>query len=164
MNAASQEAGLAFRFHLVTNQQENNRMTKRLVFIAISAIAFALFFVSCSSNSLSELKTTDIITGTGAQAVKGTSVTVHYTGWLYKDGHRGKKFDSSLEAGQPFTFKLGAGEVIEGWDRGVEGMRVGGKRELVIPSRLGYGEKGAPPDIPPNAVLDFEVQLLDVQH
>ena len=91
-------------------------------------------------------------------------MTVHYTGWLYKNGRRGKKFDSSLDSGQPFTFQLGAGEVIEGWDRGVEGMRVGGKRELIIPSQMGYGEAGAPPEIPPHAILNFEVQLLDVQH
>jgi FKBP-type peptidyl-prolyl cis-trans isomerase FkpA len=138
-------------------------MIIRTIVTAALAIAIALFFVSCSGNSLSELKTTDIVTGTGAQAIKGASITVHYTGWLYKNGHRGKKFDSSLDAGQPFTFKLGAGEVIEGWDQGIEGMRVGGKRNLLIPARMGYGEKGAPPDIPPNAVLDFEVQLLDVQ-
>jgi len=127
-------------------------------------MALALCFVCCSGNAVSELKSNDIIVGTGGQAVKGATVTVHYTGWIYKSGHRGKKFDSSLDSGQPFSFKLGAGEVIEGWDRGVEGMRVGGKRELIIPSRMGYGEKGAPPDIPPNSVLDFEVQLLDVQH
>jgi FKBP-type peptidyl-prolyl cis-trans isomerase len=143
--------------------QEYNLMTKRLVFIAAFSIALALCFVCCSGNSVSELKTNDIVAGTGAQAVKGTTVTVHYTGWLYKSGRRGKKFDSSLDAGQPFSFKLGAGEVIEGWDRGVEGMRVGGKRELIIPAGMGYGEKGAPPDIPPNSVLDFEVQLLDVK-
>ncbi|HTY61036.1 MAG TPA: FKBP-type peptidyl-prolyl cis-trans isomerase [Acidobacteriota bacterium] len=119
---------------------------------------------SCSNRAPSELKLNDIIAGTGAQAVKGCKVTVHYTGWLYKDGHRGKKFDSSLDSGQPFTFTLGTGEVIEGWDRGVEGMRVGGKRELIIPAQLGYGRAGAPPDIPPDATLNFEVQLLDVQH
>jgi FKBP-type peptidyl-prolyl cis-trans isomerase len=144
--------------------QESNLMKKKLLFTATFAFALILFFVSCSGRSLSELKTNDIIIGTGGQAIKGTTVTVHYTGWLYKNGHHGKKFDSSLDAGQPFTFKLGSGEVIEGWDRGIEGMRVGGKRELIIPSHLGYGEKGAPPDIPPNSVLDFEVQLLEVQH
>jgi peptidylprolyl isomerase len=134
---------------------------------SISAIAFALaialLLAGCSGNSSSELKTTDIVAGTGAQAVKGSTVTVHYTGWLYRNGFRGKKFDSSLDAGQPFPFKLGAGEVIEGWDRGIEGMRVGGKRELIIPPNLAYGEAGAPPAIPPNATLDFEVQLLEVQ-
>jgi len=127
-------------------------------------LALALFMASCASSSLSDLKTNDIIVGSGAQAVKGSTVTVHYTGWLYKNGHRGKKFDSSLDFGQPFTFKLGAGEVIEGWDRGIEGMRIGGKRELIIPPQMGYGDPGAPPDIPPRAILSFEVQLLDVQH
>jgi FKBP-type peptidyl-prolyl cis-trans isomerase FkpA len=164
MNAVDQEIDLAFRANFTRILQENDLMIKRLIFTTAFAIALALFFVSCSGSSLSELKTTDVVTGTGAQAIKGASVTVHYTGWLYKDGHRGKKFDSSLDAGHPFAFKLGAGEVIEGWDRGVEGMRVGGKRELLIPSSLGYGESGAPPDIPPNSVLDFEIQLLDVQH
>ena len=126
-----------------------------------SALALSL---SCSGSPVSNLKTNDIVVGTGAQAVKGATLTLHYTGWLYVDGRRGKKFDSSLDSGQPFTFKLGAGEVIEGWDRGIEGMRVGGKRELIIPPGLGYGERGAPPDIPPNSALNFEVQLLAVQH
>jgi FKBP-type peptidyl-prolyl cis-trans isomerase len=134
-----------------------------LLFAAALLLALAPFLTSCSSNSVSDLKTTDIVAGTGAQAVKGSTVTVHYTGWLYKNGRRGKKFDSSLDSGQPFSFKLGAGEVIEGWDRGIEGMRVGGKRDLLIPPNLGYGESGAPPEIPSNAVLNFEVQLLDVQ-
>jgi FKBP-type peptidyl-prolyl cis-trans isomerase len=138
-------------------------MTKKSLSAATLALAFTLLLISCSTSSTSALKTTDIIVGTGAQAVKGATITVHYTGWLYKSAHRGKKFDSSLDAGQPFTFKLGAGEVIEGWDRGIEGMRIGGKRELIIPSQLAYGEKGAPPDIPPDSILDFEVQLLDVQ-
>ena len=127
-------------------------------------LALAFFMASCAGSSLSDLKTDDIIVGSGAQAVKGSIVTVHYTGWLYKNGHRGKKFDGSLDSGQPFTFKLGAGEVIEGWDRGIEGMRIGGKRELIIPPQMGYGDSGAPPDIPPGAILSFEVQLLDVQH
>jgi FKBP-type peptidyl-prolyl cis-trans isomerase len=127
-------------------------------------LALAFILASCTSNSLQDLKTNDIIVGSGAQALKGNTVTVHYTGWLYKNGHRGKKFDSSLNSGQPFTFKLGAGEVIEGWDRGIAGMRIGGKRELTIPPQMGYGDSGAPPDIPPRAILSFEVQLLDVQH
>ena len=127
-------------------------------------MALAFVMAACAGNSLSDLKTNDIIVGTGAQAVKGSNATVHYTGWLYKNGRRGKKFGSSLDSEQPFTFKLGAGEVIEGWDRGIEGMRVGGKRELIIPPQMGYGNTGAPPDIPPRAILSFEVQLLDVQH
>ena len=138
-------------------------MTIKSLSAASLGLALAFFLISCSGSSMSELKTIDIVVGTGAQAVKGASVTVHYTGWLYKNGHRGKKFESSLDAAQPYMFKLGAGDVIEGWDRGIEGMRVGGKRELIMPPQLGYGEKGAPPDIPPNAILDFEVQLLEVQ-
>jgi FKBP-type peptidyl-prolyl cis-trans isomerase len=132
------------------------------VFAPLLALAFIM--ASCADNSLSDLKTNDIIVGSGAQAVQGSTVTVHYTGWLYKNGHRGKKFDSSLDSGQPFTFKLGAGEVIGGWDRGIKGMRIGGKRELIIPPQMGYGDSGVPPDIPPRAILCFEVQLLDVQH
>ena len=138
-------------------------MTIKSLSAAALGLAIAFLLISCSSSSLSELKTNDIVVGAGGQAVKGATVTVHYTGWLYKNGRRGKKFDSSLDAAQPYTFKLGAGEVIEGWDRGIEGMRVGGKRELIIPSNLAYGKAGAPPDIPSNAVLEFEVQLLEVQ-
>lgn len=144
--------------------QEKDRMTKYQLSAFALTLALALIAASCAGKNVSDLTTNDIVAGSGAQAVKGSNVTVHYTGWLYKNGRRGKKFDSSLDSGQPFTFQLGAGEVIEGWDRGVEGMRVGGKRELIIPSEMGYGETGAPPEIPPNATLSFEVQLLDVQH
>ena len=139
-------------------------MTRSPLYFLAFVVAFALIMTSCAGKPVSDLTTNDIITGAGAQAVQGSKVTVHYTGWLYKNGRRGKKFDSSLDSGQPFTFQLGAGEVIQGWDRGVEGMRVGGKRGLIIPPQMGYGEAGAPPEIPPNAILDFEVQLLDVQH
>jgi FKBP-type peptidyl-prolyl cis-trans isomerase len=139
-------------------------MTRYQLCTLAPLLALAFIMGSCAGNSLSDLKTNDIIVGIGAQAVKGSNVTVHYTGWLYKNEHRGKKFDSSLDSGQPFTFKLGAGEVIEGWDRGIEGMRIGGKRELIIPPQMGYGDSGAPPDIPPRAILSFEVQLLDVRH
>ncbi len=103
-------------------------------------------------------KVEDIVTGTGPEAVSGKDVEVHYTGWLLD----GTRFDSSV-GGSPFTFRLGAGEVIEGWDRGVAGMRVGGKRKLTLPPELGYGSRGAPPDIPPNATLVFEVELLGVR-
>ncbi len=97
--------------------------------------------------------------GTGPEAKAGENVTVHYTGWLTD----GTKFDSSLDRGQPFSFALGAGQVIKGWDEGVAGMKVGEKRKLVIPSNLGYGDRGAGNVIPPNATLIFEVQLLGVQ-
>lgn len=100
----------------------------------------------------------DIEVGDGDEAVPGRLVKVHYTGWLTD----GTKFDSSLDRGQPFSFQLGAGQVIRGWDKGVEGMKVGGKRKLTIPSDMAYGKRGAGGVIPPNAVLVFEVELLDV--
>jgi FKBP-type peptidyl-prolyl cis-trans isomerase FkpA len=106
----------------------------------------------------SGLQYIDLIVGTGATAQAGQTVTVHYTGWL----ENGKKFDSSVDRGQPFSFPLGAGRVIKGWDEGVQGMKVGGKRKLIIPSNLGYGGRGAGGVIPPNATLIFEVQLLGV--
>ena len=105
------------------------------------------------------LKYTDDQVGTGAEAVAGKTAVVHYTGWLMN----GTKFDSSLDRNQPFSFPLGAGQVIKGWDEGVQGMKVGGKRTLVIPPELGYGSRGAGGVIPPNATLKFEVQLLDVR-
>jgi peptidylprolyl isomerase len=134
----------------------------RIVFAAAMLAACAVLLYACSSNEPSELKTIDLVVGTGDPAVKGATLTMHYTGWLYKNGKRGKKFDSSLDSGQPFTFRLGAGEVIEGWDFGIESMKVGGKRELIVPAKLGYGSQGAPPSIPPNSTLDFEVQLLAI--
>lgn len=98
--------------------------------------------------------------GTGAEAKSGAVVQVHYTGWLYERGEKGSKFDSSLDRGEPFEFNLGAGQVIQGWDEGVAGMKEGGKRELIIPPQMGYGARGAGGVIPPNATLIFEVQLL----
>jgi len=110
------------------------------------------------SDAATELQITDTVVGTGAEAKAGDTVTVNYTGWLTD----GTKFDSSLDSGQPFQFPLGAGMVIKGWDQGVAGMKVGGKRELIIPPSLGYGAEGAGGVIPPNATLKFEVELLDV--
>ncbi|HXC14061.1 MAG TPA: FKBP-type peptidyl-prolyl cis-trans isomerase [Stellaceae bacterium] len=109
------------------------------------------------------LKYTDNKIGDGAVATAGSKVSVHYTGWLSKDGAKGAKFDSSLDRGQPFDFTLGAHQVIAGWDEGVAGMKVGGERTLVIPPELGYGARGAGGVIPPNATLIFDVQLLKVQ-
>ena len=108
----------------------------------------------------SGLQYEDTVTGTGDTAQAGNDVTVHYTGWLYADGKKGSKFDSSKDRNDPFSFSLGAGMVIRGWDEGVQGMKVGGTRVLVIPPELGYGARGAGGVIPPNATLMFEVELL----
>jgi FKBP-type peptidyl-prolyl cis-trans isomerase FkpA len=110
----------------------------------------------------SGLQYDDTVLGTGELAAAGQSVSVHYTGWLYNDGTKGAKFDSSKDRNDPFQFELGAGMVIRGWDEGVQGMRVGGTRVLVIPPQLGYGARGAGGVIPPDATLMFEVELLDV--
>lgn len=104
------------------------------------------------------LKIEEVVVGTGAEAVTGKKVGVHYTGWLTD----GTKFDSSVDRGSPFSFKLGGGQVIRGWDEGVAGMRIGGKRKLTIPPDLGYGARGAGAVIPPNATLVFDVELLSV--
>ncbi len=113
---------------------------------------------------MAELKKIDVIAGAGAEARPGP-VHVHYTGWLHdpsKADGRGTKFDSSVDRGSPFQFLLGAGQVIRGWDEGVAGMKVGGKRTLIIPPELGYGARGAGGVIPPNATLVFDVELLKV--
>jgi len=107
----------------------------------------------------SGLKYTDEVVGTGKQPQPGQTAIVHYTGWTLD----GKKFDSSKDKNQPFQFPLGAGRVIKGWDEGVATMKVGGKRILIVPPELGYGARGFPPVIPPNATLKFEVELLDVR-
>jgi FKBP-type peptidyl-prolyl cis-trans isomerase FkpA len=110
----------------------------------------------------SGLQYEDVKEGAGAAAAAGCNATVHYTGWLYERGAAGPKFDSSKDRDSPFRFPLGAGKVIRGWDEGVQGMKVGGVRRLVIPAELGYGARGAPGAIPPNATLLFEVELLGV--
>jgi FKBP-type peptidyl-prolyl cis-trans isomerase len=111
------------------------------------------------TEDVTKLKIEDIKKGTGATAEKDKLVTVHYTGWLTD----GTKFDSSKDRGEPFMFPLGAGQVIPGWDEGVQGMKVGGIRKLIIPPDMGYGDQGAGDTIPPGATLVFEVELLDVQ-
>lgn len=114
-----------------------------------------------------ELVKNDVVVGTGEAITRGQTAVVHYTGWLYEPAapdHKGKKFDSSRDRGQPFRFPIGGGRVIQGWDQGVAGMQVGGQRTLVIPAALGYGESGAGGGvIPPNATLLFEVELLAIE-
>lgn len=114
---------------------------------------------SATASSTDQLQVTDEKVGTGAEAVAGKTVTVNYVGTLTN----GTKFDSSYDRNQPFSFQLGAGQVIKGWDQGVVGMKVGGKRKLVIPPDLGYGAQGAGDKIPPNSTLVFEIELLDVK-
>jgi FKBP-type peptidyl-prolyl cis-trans isomerase FkpA len=119
-----------------------------------------------ADSGITSLQSQDITPGTGTEATKGRTVRVHYTGWLYDanaTNNRGREFDSSRTRNEPFEFRLGGGEVIQGWDEGVAGMKVGGTRVLTIPPRLGYGAQGAGGVIPPNATLVFEVELLDVR-
>lgn len=117
-------------------------------------------------SNITDLQKTDVQVGAGAEAAAGQQVTVHYTGWLYdasKDDKKGTKFDSSRDRNEPFAFRLGAGQVIAGWDQGVAGMKIGGQRTLVIPPGMGYGARGAGGVIPPNATLVFDVELLGVK-
>ena len=111
----------------------------------------------------SGLQITDTLVGKGASPKPGQTCVMHYTGWLYENGVKGKKFDSSVDRGQPFEFAIAQGQVIKGWDEGVATMKVGGKRTLIIPPALGYGARGAGGAIPPNATLIFDVELLGVK-
>jgi FKBP-type peptidyl-prolyl cis-trans isomerase len=143
------------------------RFACAILALAIAAAVPLLGRVDAATNQVIEmpngLKYTDTKTGDGAAATPGNKVSVHYTGWLYNNGAKGAKFDSSVDRGQPFQFTLGAHQVIAGWDEGVAGMKVGGKRTLIIPPELGYGARGAGGVIPPNATLMFDVELLGVQ-
>ena len=115
------------------------------------------------NKTASGLSYEDTQVGTGATATAGQTCVMHYTGWLWTNGAKGSKFDSSVDRGKPFSFKLGAGQVIRGWDEGVAGIQIGGKRTLLIPPELGYGARGAGGVIPPNATLLFEVELLELR-
>lgn len=153
----------------------------RYINIVKSILAFSIFLFNIDlafaesqisqkeiklEKNITSLIIKDTVLGNGRQAEKGLAVTVHYTGWLYdlnqKDG-KGKKFDSSLDRNDPFVFNLGAGQVIRGWDDGVDGMKIHGKRTLIIPPDMGYGSRGAGGVIPPNATLIFDVELLGVK-
>jgi FKBP-type peptidyl-prolyl cis-trans isomerase len=149
---------------------------KRLTFIPLAALlgASTLLFSACSqaelpaakASNVNELMQIEVKAGEGAVASAGQMVSVHYTGWLYDEAapeHKGKKFDSSRDRNRAFDFPLGAGQVIKGWDVGVQGMKVGGSRTLVIPPEFGYGARGAGGVIPPNATLVFDVELLEVK-
>ncbi len=117
-------------------------------------------------SNITSLQIVDTKVGGGPQATSGRDITVHYTGWLYDEkaaGHHGRKFDSSRDRNEPFSFRLGGGQVIRGWDEGFAGMKVGGLRTLVIPPDMGYGQRGAGGVIPPGATLVFDVELLDVR-
>jgi peptidylprolyl isomerase len=127
------------------------------------APSMAMAQVGKTMTTSSGLQITDSKVGTGAAPKSGQTCVMHYTGWLYENGAKGKKFDSSVDRGQPFEFPLGQRRVIAGWDEGVASMKVGGKRTLIIPPELGYGARGAGGVIPPNATLIFEVELLDVK-
>ena len=149
-------------------------MINRFLFIPFALLLAVAAVSGCSEQAkltdamggVSTLVQTDVVVGEGEEARAGHSVQVHYTGWLYDESavdKKGAKFDSSRDRNQPFVFPLGAGRVIQGWDQGVAGMKVGGQRTLLIPARLGYGAKGAGRSIPPNASLLFEVELLNLR-
>ena len=152
-------------------------MNKTLYVSALTALLLTVSGCQAESNpspqekpamtaAMTELQKIDTQVGTGREAEPGFNVTVHYTGWLYDEaaeGKKGKKFDSSVDRKEPFNFFLGGGQVIQGWDEGFAGMKIGGKRTLIIPAEMGYGARGAGGAIPPNATLVFDVELLDVK-
>ena len=151
-------------------------MMKRILFFPLALLlAVGVFSTTAYAEKavtkkeaidITKLVKTDNKLGAGDKATAGREVAVHYTGWLYDvsaAGNKGKKFDSSRDRGAPIEFQLGAGMVIDGWEQGIEGMKVGGQRTLIIPPHLGYGARGAPGAIPPNATLLFDVELMGVR-
>ena len=139
-------------------------LTAALACAATAVAPLALAQTAAKAVKLpSGLQVIDTVAGTGASPKTGEICVMHYTGWLYENGQKGKKFDSSVDRGAPFEFPIGVGRVIKGWDEGVSTMKVGGKRTLIIPAELGYGARGAGGVIPPNATLIFEVELLGVK-
>jgi FKBP-type peptidyl-prolyl cis-trans isomerase FkpA len=146
--------------------QDEDPMRSLLLAATLTLLAACTPAGPPAGGSVAELERIDIVAGSGTVATSGSDVSVHYTGWLYDENapqQRGMKFDSSVDRGQPYTFLLGAGQVIRGWDEGVAGMKVGGKRTLKIPADLGYGSNGAGGVIPPGASLVFDVELVDVK-
>ena len=141
-------------------------MSRMKTLFGLSILFFGLTFAGYAGADSGGLVKVDVKTGTGKEATPGKMVSVHYTGWLFDKSvadNKGKKFDSSRDRPGHFTFPLGAGRVIKGWDQGVQGMKVGGQRTLIIPPSMGYGARGAGNVIPPNATLVFDVELMGVQ-
>ena len=139
-----------------------------IAMMSFTSLSFAIEIVNKEKDEMQEKGITELIitdnkVGDGREAEKGLTVTVHYTGWLYENGEKTTKFDSSVDRREPFNFVLGVGQVIKGWDNGVSGMQVGGSRTIVIPSDMGYGSRGAGSVIPPNSDLIFEVELIEIQ-
>ena len=139
-----------------------------ITMLCCTSLLYAIELVNEEKSKMQDKKITDLIitdnkVGDGREAEKGLTVTVHYTGWLYEDGEKTTKFDSSVDRREPFSFVLGVGQVIKGWDNGVSGMQVGGSRTIIIPSSMGYGSRGAGDVIPPNSDLIFEVDLIEIQ-
>ena len=162
-------SGGSSRVTYTSKRRSNQKLTKVVVFAVIGAMAVAaVLFIALGSGgsggksgevtSPSGLRYIDEVVGTGESPKQGQNVTVHYTGTL----ENGTKFDSSVDRGQPYTFPIGTGVVVKGWDEGIMTMKVGGKRRLIVPANLGYGATGRPPKIPPNSTLLFEVELLGV--
>jgi peptidylprolyl isomerase len=160
---------------MIATCRERTNILRRISLIALTVAAVAGSTLAASSATAAQkekkkmtktesgLQYTDLKEGKGESPKKGQTCVVHYTGWLWENDKKGTKFDSSVDRGEPFDFRVGLGQVIKGWDEGVSTMKPGGKRALLIPAKLGYGDRGAGNAIPPGATLYFEVELLEVQ-